>query len=94
MLAFRPFVFGGIKGHGQMTDQRCGPGLVYCGSEVWSGLRPVSSQSGHYVISEQALANWEEFQFQWIIERGHNPYGIIGEPSYKHLWSDNDDTQS
>ena len=93
MLAFKPFIFGGVKGHGQMMDDRHGPALVYCGSEVWSGLRPVGSQSGHYVVSEQAQANWEQFHFSWIIERGHNPQGIIGEPLFRHLWSQDDQTQ-
>ena len=94
MLAFKPFIFGGPKGHGQMIDERVGPALVYCGSEVWTGLRAVGSQSGQYVVSEQAQANWEQFQYSWIRERGFNPFGIIGDPQLSHLWVNRDQVQS
>ena len=93
-LAFRPFVFGGIKGTGQMVDERSGrPDLVYCGSHVWSGLRPIASQSGHTIITEQAQANWEQFTYSWIRDRGQDPFVAIGRPQWSHLWAVRDQNQ-
>ena len=93
-LAFRPFIFGGPKGTGQMVEERSGPALVYCGRHVWSGMRSVASQSGHYVLSEKAQANWEQFQYSWIRDRGQDPFVIIGAPEWSHLWSDRAHAQS
>ena len=89
MRAFKPFIWGGIKGTGQVIDERTGrPDLVYSGSHVWSGMRAVASQSGHTFITDQAKANWEQFTYSWIRDRGQDPFSVMGEPQLRDLWCD------
>ena len=88
MLAPRAFVWSCVRGVGELIDESSeSPNMVYCGSHVWSGMSPHASQSGHTLISGQAKARWEQLMYGWVLDRGQDPYAIMGGPQFKDLWT-------